>query len=298
MTSEYNNNIGGEVLLNINKYMINRKDENKQELMIETKLTENLSYLKKYYEEKNSNENQNGEHIRVLKEKIDNLYQENAQLASKVAEISRNNISLNPQFNTLTRPVLLKSRNPYIFVKNFIKYQKEKSEFENVVSEYMLLLNKKGKSTKTNYNFESIKENDRCLEIGDKFVRIYYLANLPNYVFAANLFKLINLPLPMLLSYHIRGTNKSSMIKAARQRMSVLESIQNERTRKGKTHDLEIAREVEEISVFVDNLVHDYEKCFLVSIYTAIIADTKNQLIEYDQKFQDETQDIEFTFNT
>ncbi|MEI7579118.1 MAG: DUF87 domain-containing protein [bacterium] len=195
-------------------------------------------------------------------------------------------------------PKFEKSRNPIKLIKNYLKFRKEMSEFKKLVNEYIKLDkdfdNKKSKK----YKMESIKEADRLMEIGDKFVRVYYLADLPNVIFATTLFKIINLPIPLTLSYHIKGTNKGAMIKAARQRLSVLESILNERARKGKSTDHGVDREMEEVNTFITNLTHDIERTFLISVYAMITADSKKELLEYDQKFQDETGDIEFTFNT
>lgn len=195
-------------------------------------------------------------------------------------------------------PKFEKSSNPFKYLGNIIKYQEDKKEFETIVRKYIDLDKKNSKNQTKKYKMDSIKESDRYLVIDDKFVRIYYLADLPNFLIGSTLFKLINIPIPLTLSYHIKGTSKGAMIKAARQRLSVLESMQNERMKKGKSRDQEAEKEMEEVSVFVENLVRDLEKVFLVSIYAVVQADTKKQLIEYDRKFQDECSDIEFTFNT
>lgn len=148
------------------------------------------------------------------------------------------------------------------------------------------------------YNIETINEHERFIKLGDKFIRTYYLSVLPNFVLGTSLFKLINLPLPLTLSYHISGTNKTAMLRVARQRQSVLESEQNGRLKKGRSRDPEIDRELEDMNKFINDLVYDFEKTFRVGIYANIIADNEQQLIEYDKRFQDETQDCEFTFNT
>jgi ABC-type dipeptide/oligopeptide/nickel transport system ATPase component len=265
---------------------------------IDQKLIDNLQYLNNIYGVNNHSLVNNDATILELQEKLGNLSLKNIELNEKIEDIISSNQNLNSKFKLLEKPIFIKDKNVFKTINNFIQYQKDKNSFSEIVNEYIKIESKNRNSEIKKYNFESIKEKDRCLEISDKFVRIYYLSDLPHFVFAKNLFKLINLPLPMVLSYHIRGSNKGAMIKAARQRMSVLESFQNEKSKKGKTQDHEVAREIEEVGIFIDNLIHDYEKCFLVSVYTAIIADTKKELIEYDQKFQDETQDIEFTFNT
>jgi len=174
----------------------------------------------------------------------------------------------------------------------------DRQEHNKQTKEYLQYLVAPLAAETKSYNFETVKELERCLKINDKYFRVYYLATLPNNAYAASLFKLINLPLPMTLSYHIEGTNKASMLRAARQRLSVLESSQNGLVKKGRSRDPETDREIGEVSVFINDLVHDFEKTFQVGIYAGINAGDRKQLLEYDRKFQDETEDSEFVFNT
>ena len=298
ITTEYSNSLNGKIQFNYNKIISFSKNLLNKGYVIKKILTENIRYLQIVFNSKRNACLNRSQELNELHEKILALTNEKKNLSMKLSDITKSDLILNRTFQTLDKPILKTSKNIFVMFQDYIKYYKEKKIFNKIVKEYMYLKNKDLISNTKNYNFETIKENERSLKIGDKYIRIYYLANLPNYVFSANLFKLINMAIPMVLSYHIKGSNKGAMIKAARQRMSVLESIQNERIKKVKGQDFEITKEIEEVSIFIDNLVHDYEKCFQASVYTAIIADNKQQLIEYDQKFQDETQDIEFTFNT
>lgn len=195
-------------------------------------------------------------------------------------------------------PVFNKQGNPWQIFRNYCNYRKHQAQFKLNAKTYLALLEAKQKQVAKVYQPEAIEEHARYVKVGDKYLRTYYLACLPNYVFAASMFKLINIPMPMLLSYHIKGTNKSAMIKSARQRLSVLESSQNSRSRKGKNLDPEITKEMQELQNFTNDLVHDVERSFLASVYITIVAESESALIDYDRKFQDATQDLEFTFNT
>ncbi len=148
------------------------------------------------------------------------------------------------------------------------------------------------------YKYDSIIEESRCVILGDKYLRIYYLAGLPNFLFSASLFRLINLPMPLVLSYHLKGTNKASMIRATRQRISVLESSRNSKLKGEKSEDPGQSKEMSELHQFLQDLINDQEKAFISGVYVAIKANSREQLLEYDRKFQDETQNIELTFNT
>ncbi len=176
----------------------------------------------------------------------------------------------------------------------FLKKSSQKEEIEKLNS----MLIKKNESQYKKYTFDSIVEKDRSLIIGDKHHRIYYLADLPPFVFYSTIFKLINLPIPLTFSYHIKDTNKAIMIKACRARLSVLESSRNSEIKKNKNPSPELIKEIEELNVYINDLVYDKEKSFLLSLYIEIRADNEKQLIEYGKALQDAGADMEFTFNT
>ncbi len=182
------------------------------------------------------------------------------------------------------------------FAKLLFFFEKKKSQ-----DEFSLIKNHLQKKDETHlkkFSFDSIIEKDRSLLIGDKHHRIFYLADLPPFVFYSTIFKLINLPIPLTFSYHIKDTNKALMIRACRARLSVLESSKNSDLKKNKNPSPELVKEIEELTVYINDLVYDKEKSFLLSLYIEIRADTNNQLIEFSKVLQDAGSDLEFVFNT
>lgn len=182
-------------------------------------------------------------------------------------------------------------------LQNILNTRREKNRTKKKAREYYDYFHKE-KLIPKRLLPESIIEESRNIVLGDKYIRTYYLADLPSYLQAANMLKLINLPIPIQFSYNIKGTNKAAMIKAARQRLSVLESEQNTKQKKNKNINPETIKEMQEVHGFINDLVNDRERPYLTGIYAAIIADSKDALLEYDKRFQDATQDLEFTFNT
>ncbi len=280
-----------------------KKLQNKQNKIVElqNKLTKNKLKEKIWNLRETKKDSTKSTEDPTYKEKIKELNSEIIRLEEeiKILESSKEFVGkpIQTKLKEIKKPTLKKTKNPLLAIKNYIRYRKRLNIFKKEVKEYLKIINQNKNSEKAKYTFESIKENSRNLELGDKLVRIYYLKDLPNFLVPTTLFKLINIPIQLTLSYHIEGTSKSAMIKAARERLSVLESLQNERLNKGKSQDHEIEKEINEVHNFIDNLVHDVEKVFKVSLYAVITADNKKELLQYDQKFQDETGDIEFTFN-
>jgi len=92
------------------------------------------------------------------------------------------------------------------FAKLLFFFEKKKSQDEfNLIKNH---LQKKDETHLKKFSFDSIIEKDRSLLIGDKHHRIFYLADLPPFVFYSTIFKLINLPIPLTFSYHIKDTTR------------------------------------------------------------------------------------------
>lgn len=196
------------------------------------------------------------------------------------------------------KPVLKFCKNPLQLMQNLLDYHQAKVRLKQNTSLYLNFIKSKGPNYIKKFRPESLQEEARSIIVGDRHIRTYYLAALPGYLYASNMLKLINLSIPMQLSYHIKGTNKAVMIKAARQRFSVLESEQNSKSKKGQSLAPETIKEMQEVQGFINDLVHDQERSYLTSVYAAIQADSRELLLDYHKKFQDATQDIELTFNT
>jgi hypothetical protein len=206
--------------------------------------------------------------------------------------------TLNSVVKDLKKPKLQKDSNPIKFMRNFIQYKKDQSEFKKQVQKYVSTA-KLGKQNRSRQlKMDTIQEYNRYLKIGDTFTRVYYLADIPNYLLVSALFRLINMPIPLTLSYHIEATSTGAMKHAVKQRRSILMARGMGRAEKGKIRDINLERELQQLEEFESKLLSGEEKPFLVSLYAVIYADSYDELLKYDKKFQQTSSDIEFTFNT
>jgi len=232
--------------------------------------------------------------------KIHSLQGQISQLRNKVQELSLENKVKDRRINTLFDKARSKgelSSNPTAGVsvpnqKLSLPWNKEKREFEKLVKE---LTSKQDALIK---NVEAIKEEDRCIQVGDTIVRTHYLADLPNVLTLSPIHKLLHLPLPLNITYHIQGTSRGSMLEASKRRLSVLEAEQNERIKKGKNRDLDLDKEISEVNTLINDLVYDQERNFIVSLYTQLRAESKLDIIDYSKTLTQEMKDVECTFNT
>lgn len=222
-------------------------------------------------------------------------------------------ISLKDKIKTIEQPVFVKSYNPIKLLLNTLKYWKQKKEFEKAIKavNYVEISTPIGKSkdngmfrilssNKKNRRFmpESIQEFDRHIKLNDKFVRIYYLANLPTVLTPYLLFRIIASGIPMQLSTFVTPWDSAELKKRAKDRRASLQVLQKKRMEQGKNPDEDIEKELKELDVFIEQITSQLERGFTFSMYASIIADSKKELLELHREFQTLVDQIEFTFNT
>lgn len=141
-----------------------------------------------------------------------------------------------------------------------------------------------------------VKEEPRYIKYKAQYLKLYYLSSPPNFVSLASIYRLINLPFPMYLTFFVKGTNKQSMLNALKLRYSVLESDQNIRVRKGKNYDLEIEKEMNGLNAMIKELLTDEQRVFEVSSDLAITSNSLEKLANQHCKLKDSLYDLDLKY--
>lgn len=208
----------------------------------------------------------------------------------------------------IRKPELIKSKNPIKFIKNYRKFTSELKEYESKVlnskkAEFHLTIENtedgvtiERNGTK-NYKSEYIKEQASYVQVGKQLKRFYYLADIPAYLSPYIFFRLLTSPLPFTISIFIEPSPSSELLKKARQRLSVLEMQQNERLKIGKLRDQQIDKNIEEISSFVDELVHEAEKGIIYSLYLELDGESDKELANLHKTLTNIAGSMDMTFN-
>jgi len=224
------------------------------------------------------------------------------------AEIINKNPIVTSDIPLIRKPVLVKSKNPIKFIKNFQEFKKELKEYEEKVltskkTEFHLTLEKTDEGITVQrdgskaYKSEYIKEHNSYIQVGETLKRFYYLADIPAYLSPYIFFRLLTSPLPFSLSVFIEPSPSSELLKKARQRLSVLEMQQNERLKVGKLRDQQIDKNIEEVSSFIDELVHEAEKGIIYSLYLELDANSEKELSNLHKTLQNIAGSMDMTFN-
>ncbi|MEI6887158.1 MAG: DUF87 domain-containing protein, partial [bacterium] len=169
------------------------------------------------------------------------------------------------------------------------RFQKKKAN-QNIVTGLSTLSKK--------YLMGTIVEKPKELMVDDKSVRNYYLSELPNVIDSNGLSNITNLPFEHSISIFLVPNNKAEMLRLARQRKSVLESMQIEKEEKGKSVKAEDELEIQDLNSFIEDLVYEVEKSFNVNIVSNITEKSVDQLKQTHHKYDIECLDNDFVFNT
>jgi type IV secretory pathway VirB4 component len=111
------------------------------------------------------------------------------------------------------------------------------------------------------------------------------------------IFRLVNSPIPLIISSFVEPTSTSELKNLAKKRKSVLEAQQRERLKQQKGRDPDIDKSLDEIEQFLDELSNEVERGFIYSMYVAIEAWSNEQLIQTHKDFQDLTNTMGLTYN-
>ncbi|MFA6518610.1 MAG: ATP-binding protein [Candidatus Shapirobacteria bacterium] len=240
----------------------------------------------------------------ALKEEVKRLM----EIVAGQEEIIKKDNFLSSDISNIRRPTLRPNKNPVKLIKNYLDFQKELKNYKQAVaesgkSEFHLTLEKNidtlmvEKTQNRSYKSEYIKETNSYVQTGDRIKSFYYLADIPAYLSPYIFFRLLTSSLPFTLSIFIEPSPSSELLKKAKQRLSVLEMQQNERLKLGKIRDQQIDKNIEEVSSFVDELIHEAEKGIIYSLYLQLEAKDEKELSLLHKQLQDLSLSMDLTFN-
>ncbi|MEI6463021.1 MAG: DUF87 domain-containing protein, partial [bacterium] len=141
-------------------------------------------------------------------------------------------------------------------------------------------------------------EKPKEIFIDDNYIRNYYLSEFPSIVEPLSLESILNLPFEHSLSIYLVPNNKSVMLRQARERKSVLESLQLEKEEKGKSAKAEVDMEIQDLNNFIEDLVYEVEKSFSMNVVANITSKSLTELKGNHLKFDSECLDSGYIFNT
>lgn len=209
----------------------------------------------------------------------------------------------------LIEPTLLIDKNPFKYIGNLITYGRKKQLYKKQVrdlakSDFKFTAEQKGLKTiididdtkrfKTNF----LEVQDKFVKVGERYIRLYYLADVPAEFSELVYFKLLASPIPFHISLFVKPAPNGDILKKARRRISALEALQAQREKKGLVRDSQIDRNIEQTTILAEDITYERERALIYAFYITLEASSKEELERLEKEFINETEGMEMVFNT
>lgn len=127
-------------------------------------------------------------------------------------------------------------------------------------------------------SYSGLKEESSYLQIGDTFVRTFFISGYPYIASMGWLNMLINFNHDIDISYHIEQVSPQIALPKLTRKITEMESTKRAMLKDGKVIGSEITDPLESAIALKDKIQRGQEKLFQVSIYMAISADSVIEL--------------------
>lgn len=125
-------------------------------------------------------------------------------------------------------------------------------------------------------SFIEIKQN--YLKIGERFAKSYFIFSFPRYLSTGWLSPIINLNVPMDVSFHLHPVASERILRKLRKRVTEVQAEIAEREEKGLIRDPALETAYHDLEDLRDKLQTAQERMFRFSLYLTIYADTEKGL--------------------
>jgi len=121
-----------------------------------------------------------------------------------------------------------------------------------------------------------IKQN--YIKIGERFAKSYFIFSYPRYLTTGWLSPIINLNVPMDISFHLHPTSSESILKKLRKRVTEVQAEIAEREEKGLIRDPALEIAYQDLEQLRDKLQTAQERMFRFSLYLTVYANAEKEL--------------------
>lgn len=120
--------------------------------------------------------------------------------------------------------------------------------------------------------------SQNSIKLGEKIAKSYFIFSYPRYLNTGWLSPIINLNVPLDISFFIHPIDNSIILKKLMRKITQVSSELLERQEKGLIRDPELETGYQDIEGLRDKLITAQEKVFRFGLYITVFADTEDQL--------------------
>ena len=124
----------------------------------------------------------------------------------------------------------------------------------------------------------SLEVKQNYLRIGERFAKSYFIFSYPRYLTTGWLSPIINLNVPMDISFHLHPVQSESILKKLRQRVTEVQAEIAEREEKGLIRDPALETAYQDLEDLRDKLQTAQERMFRFSLYITVYANDEKGL--------------------
>lgn len=124
----------------------------------------------------------------------------------------------------------------------------------------------------------ALKISSRELELGEKFVRVFYTISYPRFLSDSWFSPVINLDKVLDVSLFIHPIETEQALRSFQKKVAEVQSQISERESKGLVRDPLLDTAYQDLESLRDNLQQAQEKLFDVGLYLALYGDTKEEI--------------------
>jgi type IV secretory pathway VirB4 component len=125
-------------------------------------------------------------------------------------------------------------------------------------------------------SFIEIKQT--YLKIGEKLTKTYFVFSYPRYLSSAWLSPIINLNVPLDISFHMHPVPSEKVMKQLRKKVTEVQAEISEKEEKGLIRDPILETAYQDLEELRDRLQTAQERMFRFSLYMTIYGDTEKEL--------------------
>jgi len=124
----------------------------------------------------------------------------------------------------------------------------------------------------------SLEVKQNYLRIGERFAKSYFIFSYPRYLTTGWLSPIINLNVPMDISFHLHPVQSESILKKLRKRVTEVQAEIAEREEKGLIRDPALETAYQDLEDLRDKLQTAQERMFRFSLYITVYANNEKEL--------------------
>lgn len=124
----------------------------------------------------------------------------------------------------------------------------------------------------------SIEIKPGVLKLGERFARSYFIFSYPRYLTAGWFSPIINMDIPMDISFFVHPIDAGLILKQLRKRVTEIQAELMEREAKGLVRDPSLETAYRDIEELRDRLQTAQERMFRLGLYLTVYADQEQEL--------------------